>query len=41
MPPAFWETIGELAEASGLTLHAAMREALLKWTQDHVHPWTG
>jgi len=29
------------AEASGLTLHAAMREALLKWTQDHSHPKTG
>jgi hypothetical protein len=41
MPPAFWKAMGELAEASGLTLHAAMREALLKWTQEHAHPRVG
>jgi hypothetical protein len=41
MPPAFWATMGELADASGLTLHAAMREALLKWTQDHARPKAG
>lgn len=41
MPPAFWKTMGDLAQASGLTLHAAMREALLKWAQDHAHPKAG
>lgn len=41
MPPAFWKAMGDLAEASGMTLHAAMREALLKWTQDHARPEAG
>ncbi len=41
MPPAFWKTMGDLAEASGLTLHAAMREALLNWTQEHARPKVG
>lgn len=41
MPPAFWVTMAALAEESGLTLHAAMREALVKWTRDHGHPKTG
>lgn len=41
MAPAFWEAMGALAEASGLTLHAAMREALVKWAQEHTHPKVG
>lgn len=41
MSPAFWETMGALAEESGLTLHAAMRQALVKWAQDHTHPRAG
>jgi len=41
MPPVFWKTMGALAEEAGLTLHAAMREALMKWTQDHSHPKAG
>ena len=36
-----YQAMGELAEASGLTLHAAMREALLTWTRDHSRPKAG
>ena len=35
MPVAFWETFESQAEASGLTLHAAMRSALLEWASRH------
>jgi hypothetical protein len=31
MPQAFWEAFQHSAEAAGLTLHAAMRNALLEW----------
>jgi len=41
MPPAFWIRMTELAAASGLSLHGAMREALLKWTKEHNHPKAG
>ena len=41
MPPAFWSAMTLLARTNGLTLHAAMREALLKWTQDHTQPKAG
>ena len=35
MPPAFWEQMQRSAHASGLTLHAAMRQALAEWTRNH------
>jgi hypothetical protein len=35
MPVAFWESFESQAEASGLTLHAAMRSALLEWASRH------
>jgi hypothetical protein len=35
MPPAFWEQMQQSAQASGLTLHAAMRQALAEWTRNH------
>jgi hypothetical protein len=35
MPPAFWEQMQRSAQASGLTLHAAMRQALAEWTRNH------
>jgi hypothetical protein len=39
MPVAFWETFEAQAEAAGLTLHAAMRSALLDWASRHcAHP---
>jgi len=40
MPEAFWTQMEAAAKSSGLNLHAAMREALTKWTQDH-HPKAG
>jgi hypothetical protein len=33
-PPAVWEEIERLAESRGLTLHAALREAVLRWIKD-------
>ena len=41
MPPAFWKAMAELAQEQGLTLHAAMREALLAWARDHAQPKAG
>ena len=35
MPVAFWESFESQAEAAGLTLHAAMRSALLEWASRH------
>ncbi len=35
MPPAFWVQMQQSAQASGLTLHAAMRQALAEWTRNH------
>lgn len=35
MPAAFWESFQSQAAAEGLTLHAAMRNALLEWTGKH------
>lgn len=35
MPSAFWEQMQLSAQASGLTLHAAMRQALAEWTRNH------
>lgn len=35
MPVAFWENFESQAEAAGLTLHAAMRSALLEWASKH------
>ena len=34
-PEAFWAQMELAARSSGLNLHAAMREALTKWTWDH------
>jgi len=35
MPVAFWESFESQAQAAGLTLHAAMRSALLEWASRH------
>ena len=35
MPSAFWDSFQAEAEAAGLTLHAAMRNALLEWAGKH------
>jgi hypothetical protein len=35
MPEAFWVQMEAAAKSSGLNLHAAMREALTKWTTEH------
>lgn len=35
MPASFWESFESQAEAAGLTLHAAMRSALLEWASRH------
>ena len=35
MPAEFWESFQIQAEAAGLTLHAAMRNALLEWAGKH------
>jgi hypothetical protein len=35
MPVAFWESFQSKADAEGLTLHAAMRSALLEWAGRH------
>ena len=35
MPAAFWDSFQSQANAEGLTLHAAMRNALLEWTGKH------
>ena len=40
MPEAFWAQMEVAAKNSGLNLHAAMREALTKWTKEH-HPKAG
>jgi hypothetical protein len=40
MPEAFWVQMEAAAKGSGLNLHAAMREALTKWTMEH-HPKAG
>lgn len=40
MPEAFWTQMEAAARNSGLNLHAAMREALIKWTKEH-HPKAG
>jgi hypothetical protein len=40
MPEAFWVQMEAAAKNSGLNLHAAMREALTKWTKEH-HPKAG
>jgi predicted DNA-binding ribbon-helix-helix protein len=31
MPPAFWNALAVAARARGMTLHAAMRAALVDW----------
>jgi hypothetical protein len=41
MPPAFWNAMTEAAGRSGLSLHGAMREALLDWTRTHTPPSGG
>ena len=35
MPAAFWESFQSQAQAEGLTIHAAMRNALLEWAGKH------
>ena len=35
MPAAFWDSFQAQARADGLTLHAAMRNALLEWAGKH------
>ena len=35
MPAAFWASFQAQAQAAGLTLHAAMRNALLEWAGKH------
>lgn len=35
MPKAFWAQMEDAARASGLNLHAAMREAVIQWTLNH------
>jgi hypothetical protein len=35
MPVEFWTQFQEQAQAEGLTLHAAMRDALLEWAGKH------
>ena len=35
MPAAFWDSFQSQAQAAGLTLHAAMRNALLEWAGKH------
>ena len=35
MPAAFWEQMEQAAKVSGMNLHAAMREAVTKWTAEH------
>lgn len=35
MPTAFWDSFQAEAQANGLTLHAAMRNALLEWAGKH------
>ena len=35
MPAAFWDSFQSEAQAAGLTLHAAMRNALLEWVGKH------
>ena len=35
MPAAFWAQMEAAAKESGLNLHAAMREAVTKWTLEH------
>lgn len=35
MPAEFWDSFESQAEAAGLTLHAAMRSALLEWASRH------
>ena len=37
MPPAFWDELQSLSRAKGITIHAAMRSALLEWVErNHV-----
>ncbi|WP_316415783.1 hypothetical protein [Mesoterricola silvestris] len=35
MPAEFWDSFESQAEAAGLSLHAAMRSALLEWSSKH------
>ena len=35
MPAAFWDRFQAQAQAAGLTLHAAMRDALIEWAGRH------
>lgn len=35
MPAAFWSSFQAQAQADSLTLHAAMRNALLEWADKH------
>ncbi len=35
MPPEFWDAFQAQAQEAGLTLHAAMRNALLEWAGKH------
>ena len=37
MPESFWENFQAQAQAAGLTLHAAMRSALIEWAARHSH----
>lgn len=41
MPPAFWDEMAKLASGDGLSLHAAMRQAVLKWAKEHQHSKAG
>lgn len=35
MPAEFWDSFQSKAQAAGLSLHAAMRKALLEWAAKH------
>jgi hypothetical protein len=35
MPAPFWKQLAKKAEAQGLSLHAAMRVALVEWASRH------
>ncbi|MFH1007295.1 MAG: hypothetical protein V1800_07320 [Candidatus Latescibacterota bacterium] len=37
MPESFWANFQAQAQAAGLTLHAAMRSALIEWASRHSH----
>ena len=37
MPESFWANFQAQAQEAGLTLHAAMRSALIEWASRHSH----